>query len=109
MRPFPGWVNLEHMKKTFENTTQWFQALVCLPFCHHFKSWFPAVNVPRLHENVATDTFFSDVPDHDGGILGHGGATMVQVYCGKDSQLFLGYPMTLEHDMYHTFDWCSPQ
>jgi hypothetical protein len=73
-----------------------------LPFCHHFKSRFRAANVPHLHRAVATDTFFSDVPAHDDGVLGHGGATMVQVYCGKDSQLTRGYPMTSENDMYHT-------
>jgi hypothetical protein len=104
MRPYLGWVNLERVKKTFENTTQWFRASVRLPFRHHFKSRFPAANVPRLHETVATDTFFSDVPAHDDGVLGHGGATMVQVYCGKDSQLTRGYPMTSEHDMYHTLE-----
>ncbi len=97
MRPFLGWVNLERVKETFENTTQWFCASVRLPFCHHFKSRFPAANVPRLHETVVTDTFFLDVH-------AHGGATMVQVYCGKDYQLTRGYPMTSEHDMYHTLE-----
>ena len=97
MRPFLGWVNLDCVEKTFENTMQWFCALVCLPFCHHFKSRFPAANVPRLHETVVTDTFFLDVH-------AHGGATMVQVYCGKDYQLTRGYPMTSEHDMYHTLE-----
>ncbi len=104
MRPLLGWVNLERVKKTFENTTQWFRALVCLPFCHHFKSCFPAANVPRLHKTVAADTFFLDVPAHDDGVLGHGGATMGQVYCGKDSQLTRGYPITSEHEMYHTLE-----
>jgi hypothetical protein len=50
MRPFLGWVNLDGVKKTFVSTTQWFPALVCLSFCHHSKSRFPAANVPRLHE-----------------------------------------------------------
>jgi hypothetical protein len=99
MIPFLGWVNLERTKKTFENTTQWYRDSVRLPFCHHFKSCFPAANVPRLHENVVTDTFFLDVPAHDDGVLSHGGATMVDLYCGKDSQLTRGYPMTSEHDM----------
>jgi hypothetical protein len=81
---------------------QWICALVCLPFCHHFKSCFPAANVPCLHGTVATDTFFSDVPAHDDGVLGHGGATMVLVYC--NSRLTRGYPMTSEHDMYHTLE-----
>ena len=29
---------------------------------------------------------------------------MVQVYRGKDSHLTCGYPMTSEHDMYHTLE-----
>jgi hypothetical protein len=29
---------------------------------------------------------------------------MVQFYCGKESQLTHGYPMTLEHDMYHSLE-----
>jgi hypothetical protein len=70
MRPFLGWVILKRVKKTFENTMQWFRASVCLPFCHHFKSRFPAANVPRLHKTVATDTFFLDVFAHDDGDLG---------------------------------------
>jgi hypothetical protein len=41
---------------------------------------FPAANVNRLNETVATDTFFSDAQAHDDGIRGHGGATMVQFY-----------------------------
>jgi hypothetical protein len=41
--------------------------------------------VARRNEIVATDTFFSDVPAHDDGISGHGGATMVQLYCDNSS------------------------
>jgi hypothetical protein len=48
-----------------------------LPLCKHLKSFFPASNVARRNEVVAMDTFFSDVPAHDDGIHGHGGATMV--------------------------------
>ena len=50
------------------------------PLCRHFKTRFPAANVPRLNDKVATNTFFSDVPAHDDGIMGHGGANMAQLY-----------------------------
>ena len=30
-----------------------------------YKTRFPAANVSRWNEDVATDTFFSDVPAHD--------------------------------------------
>ena len=65
----------------------------------HFKSRVPAANVGRLNETVATDTFFSDVPAHDDGIAGHGGATMLQLYTGVKSRLTAGYPMQKESQM----------
>jgi hypothetical protein len=39
----------------------------------HYKSRFPAANVSRFIEVVATDTYFSDTPALDVGLLGHGG------------------------------------
>ena len=39
----------------------------------YFKSRFPAANVNRLNEVVATDTYLSDTPALDDGIMGHGG------------------------------------
>ena len=53
----------------------------------HFKTHFPAANVHQLNETIATDTFFSNVPTHNDGILGHGGATMVQIFTGITSHL----------------------
>ena len=52
-----------------------------------------------MNETVATDTFFSDVPAHDDGIAGHGGATMLQLYTGVKSRLTAGYPMQKESQM----------
>ena len=34
----------------------------------HLKSRNPALNVPRRHESVATDTIFSDTPAVDSGV-----------------------------------------
>ena len=68
------------------------------PFRKHFKSRFPAANVRRLNTTVATDTFFSDTPAADDGILGHGGATMAQIYVTKE--LFTAaFPMQSESQM----------
>jgi hypothetical protein len=39
----------------------------------HYKSRFPAANVSRLNEVVATDTYVSDTPALDVRLLGHGG------------------------------------
>ena len=57
----------------------------------HFKSRFPGANVPCCDELVATDTLFSDTPAHDDGIPGHDGCTMLQLYCGIQSEFTAGY------------------
>ena len=64
-----------------------------MPLRRHFKTRFPAANVSRWNEDVATDTFFSDVPAHDDGIPGHGGCQMVQLYSGIESLFTAIYPM----------------
>ena len=85
LRPLFGWVPVDRIKKTLESTTQFSRASVRLPMRKHFKSRFPACNVHRWNESVATDTFFCDTPAHDDGILGHTGATMAQLSVGKTS------------------------
>jgi hypothetical protein len=40
-------------------------------------SRFPAANISRLNDTVATDTFFSDIAANDDGIMGHGGTPML--------------------------------
>jgi hypothetical protein len=85
-RPFFGWVPVNRIKKSIESTTQYARVSVRLPMPRHFKSRFSAYNVHRWNESVvATDTFFCDTSAHDGGILGHGGASMAQLYIGKTS------------------------
>ena len=44
-----------------------------------YRSPFPALNVHRRNEAVATDTVFSDTPAIDNG------ATMAQIYVGRES------------------------
>jgi hypothetical protein len=75
-----------------------------LPLRKHFKSRFPAANVSRLNEIVATDTFFSDTPAADDGIFNHGGATMAQLFVGKSSQITSVFPMKRESQFAHTFE-----
>ena len=53
----------------------------------HLKSRNPAVNVPRRHEPVATDTIFSDIPAVDSGVK------QGQVFVGRDSLVADVYPM----------------
>jgi hypothetical protein len=99
LQPNFGFVPANRIQKTIENTTQFCRLDSRLPLRKHFKSRFPAANVSRLNEVVATDTFFSDVPAHDDGILGHGGTTEVQIYCGTTSLITSAHPMKSESDM----------
>ena len=74
-------VNADSIKKTFENSTQWAVTSTRFPMRKHFKSRFPAVNIPHRNEAVATDTIFSDTPAIDSGV------TMAQIFVGEDSGL----------------------
>ena len=53
----------------------------------HLKSRNPALNVPRRHEAVATDTVFSDTPAVDSGVK------QAQVFVGRDTLEADAYPM----------------
>ena len=63
-----GWAPTEIIKATFAKTTQ-FAHQIIRPngMRQHFKSRFPAANVRRRDEPVATDTVFSDTPAVDNG------------------------------------------
>ena len=53
----------------------------------HLKTRNQALNVPRRHEPVATDTIFSDTPVVDSGVK------QAQVFVGRDSLVADVYPM----------------
>ena len=71
-----GWKPLDVIKKILGGTTQLAQNHVKLTMSQHFKSRFLALNVRRLREIFATDTFFS--PDKKLGEY-----TCDQIYVGK--------------------------
>jgi hypothetical protein len=104
LKPHFGYAPRERIKHTLENSTQFARLDTRLPLRTHFKSRYPAANVKRINEQVATDTFFSDTEAHSDGILDHAGATMVQLYCGCDSQFTAVFPMTTEKNMHHTLE-----
>ena len=87
LRPFFGWVNSDIVKQTIDQTTQWGVALDSFPMKRHLKSRNPALNVPRRHEPVATDTIFSDTPAVESGVK------QAQVFVGRDSLVADVYPM----------------
>ena len=57
-----------------------------LPYEKHHKSRNPALNIPRRHEPVATDTVFSDTPAVDSSIK------QTQVFVGRDMLVTDAYP-----------------
>jgi len=106
LRPHFGWIPAERIKATLAATTQFGRTVGHFPFRMHFKTRFPAANVDRLNDAVATDTFFSDTPAVNDGIPGHGGVTMAQIFCARNTQLGLAVPMQSEKDMPDTFrEW----
>ena len=59
----------------------------------HLKSRNPALNVPKRHESVATDTIFSDTPAVDNG------AKQAQIFVGRESLVADVYPMNLANSL----------
>ena len=87
-RPYFGWVNVDTVQKTMQQSTQWGVSLPnTFPMKRHLKSRNPALNVPRRHEAVATDTVFSDTPAVDSGVK------QAQEFVGRDTLVADAYPM----------------
>ena len=57
------------------------------PMKKPLKSRNPALNIPRRHETVATDTVFSDTPAVDSGVK------QAQVFVCRDTLVADAYPM----------------
>ena len=97
LKPYFGWVEAETIKKSFENSTQWAVTSTRFPMRKHFKSRFPAFNIPHRNEAVATNTIFSDTPAIDSHV------TMAQIFVGKDSLVSDVYPMHSSKQFVNTF------
>ena len=98
LRPYFGWVNQHTIEKTFNKTTQWAVASTRYPMRKHFKSRFPAFNIPRRSEEVATDTIFSDTPAIDSGIA------MDQRFVGKRTLVTDVYPLRSQKQFVNTLE-----
>ena len=71
----------EVIRRTLKATTQYAQAgWITNDITNTFKSPFPALNVRRRHESVATDTIFSDIPAIDDG------STCAQLFVGMSTK-----------------------
>ena len=102
LRPLFAWASADRIRDTLKVTTQWYQAEGRIPMRKHFKSRFPAANVRRINEVVATDTLFSSTPAHNDGIPGHAGVEMMQLYVGVTSHYIAVYPLKAKSNMPNT-------
>ena len=86
------------VKHTFNATTQF--ACTNLGSCmkKHFKSPFPACNVTRHNEHIATDTVYSDVP------AVYGGQTAAQLFVGCKTLVTDAYEMTSDKQFVNTLE-----
>ena len=58
LRPYFGWVSVDTVQETVEQSTQWGVSIPNTFLMRNHRN--PALNIPRRHEPVATDTIFSD-------------------------------------------------
>ena len=99
LRPYFGWVNVDTVQKPMEQSTQWGVSLPnTFPMKMHIKFRNPALNIPRRHEAVATDTVFSDTLAVDSGVK------QAQVSVGRDTLVADAYPMIRGKKFVNTLD-----
>jgi hypothetical protein len=88
LQPYLGYCPKNIVAKTLENTTQYARYVRTDDVLKkHFKARFPALNVRRRNEEVATDTVFSDTKAVDDG------ASCAQIFIGKQSLFADAYGM----------------
>src|SRR5687768_3611797 len=86
-QPKLAWLPLDIIQRTFESTTQFYRTPMSTHLKKRYKSPFPACNVIRRDEPVATDTVYADTP-----AIGNG-ATTAQFFVGTKSLVCDVYPM----------------
>ena len=79
LHPYFGWLPTDVVKETFARTTQYARMPMSTHLKKRFKSPYPALNVHRRNEPIATDTVYSDTPAIDGG------ETHAQLFVGTES------------------------
>ena len=97
--PYFGWVNVDTFQKTMETSTQWGNSIPnTFPMKKHLKSRDPALDFPRRHEPVATDTVFSDTPAVGSGVK------QAQMFVGRDTLVADAYPMKSGKKLVNTLE-----
>ena len=74
-----GWLPIDVIRNTFSNTTQFYRTPASSHLKKHFRSPYPACNIHRRQEPIATDTVYSDTPAIDDG------SKVAQIFVGTTS------------------------
>jgi len=93
-----GWYPADVIKQTFEVTTQYAQLPMSTLLKKWYKSPFPALNVHRRDESIATNTIYSDTPAVDSG------ATISQVLVGMESPVTDVYAIKTDWQFINTLE-----
>ena len=96
IKPRLAWLPDDIIKKTLEMTTQFYRMPASTHLKKAFKSPFPACNVHRRNEPVATDTVYSDTPAIDDG------AQSAQFFVGCESLVCDVYGMKTDKQFVNT-------
>jgi len=98
LRPFFGCISVDTIKRTFEHTTRYARYSGSYPLRKHFKSRFPALNIHRRNEPVATDTIFADTPAVDNS------PTCAQIFVGTKSLVVDAYGIKTDGEFVNTLE-----
>ena len=93
-------VPVEKVRQTFNNTTQYATNMMSgINIQKTIQSPYPAHNVRRRHEPVATDTIFAQVP-----AIATGGQKMAQIFVGRKSLVTNVYGMGSTKEFVNTLE-----
>ena len=98
LRPFFAWAPVDTIRRTIETTIQYARGRVSDNIRQHWKSRFPACNVRRRNDAVATDTVFSDTPAVDSGVMA------AQLFIGRKSLVADAYGIKTDKEFVNTFE-----
>jgi hypothetical protein len=96
IRPLFGWAPADTIKCTFAVTTQYAQGRVSDTLKQQWRSRFPACNVKRRNDPVATDTVFSGTPAVDNGSID------VQIFVGCHTLVANAYGIKADRKFFNT-------
>ena len=96
LQPKFGWLPVNVIKTMFDNTTQFYWTPASIQLKKRFWSPYPACNVQRWQEPLATDTVYSDTPAIDNG------SKVAQIFVGTESCVIDVFGMKTESQFVNT-------